>query len=186
MTHDPMQTYAMQAYGQLGGYPGVGNQFGLPSQALQTLGIQPGISPVLQGAISPFGQGIGALQNNPYQNPLQQNPFVAGFYNPLVQHPLQHLQQNPLVQQAIQAQIQAQLVAQQLAAHQLAVQQLAAQQLAAQQLGSQFGGYSPWGQSVTPLAPQTWVGQGGYGQIHPLALASRAQYTPGVTPWAGV
>jgi hypothetical protein len=229
--HDPMQTYAMQTYAALGGYPGVTSQFGLPQQGLQTLAMQPGLSPLLQGqGISPFAQGVGISpfqQNNPYQNPLLQNPFVAGLQNPLAQqwqNPLQQLQQNPLqqiyqqnplLQHAIQAQIQAQLVAQQLAAQQLAAQQLAAQQLAAQQMGLQpFGIHSPqvspfahsgvpygqvgqfgqsvgqWGQGITPLAPQTWVGQGGqlggYGQINPLAqLAGRGQYAPGIAPWAG-
>jgi hypothetical protein len=215
MTQDPMQTYAMQTYAALGGYPGVTGQFGLPSQPLQTMGMQPGISPLLQGG------GISPLQNIPYQNPILQNPilqnpFVAGLQNPLLQNQLQHLQQHPLLQHAIHAQIHAQLaqqlVAQQLAAHQLA-QQLAAQQLGVQpfgghsqqispfaqtnlpygQVGAQYGqGVNPWAQAISPLAPQTWVGQGGqlgagYGQIHPLAhLVGRGQYVPGITPWAGI
>jgi hypothetical protein len=228
MTHDPLQAYAMQTYATLGGYPGVTGQFGLPTQPLQTLGIQPGISPLLQGG------GISPLQNVPYQNPLLQNPILAGLQNPILaglqnpllqnplqqlqQNPLQQLQQNPLLQHAIHAQIQAhiaqqvaQQVAQQLAAQQVA-QQLAVQQLGAQpfgghspqispcgqtgspygQIGAQFGqGVNPWAQAMSPLAPQTWVGQGGqvggYGQIHPLAhLAGRGQYVPGIAPWAGI
>jgi hypothetical protein len=199
MTHDPMQAYAMQTYATLAGYPGVTGQFGSPIQPLQTLGLQPGISPLLQSG------GISPLQNVPYQNPLFQNPIVAGLQNPLLQqwqNPLQQLQQNPLLQHAIHAQIQAHLaqqlvaqqVAQQLAAQQVA-QQLAVQQQGAQpfgghsqqilpfgqtglpygQIGAQFGqGVNPWAQAISPLAPQTWVGQGGqfgggYGQIHPLA-----------------
>jgi hypothetical protein len=213
MTYDPTQTYAMQAYGNLGGYPGAAGQFGVPHPALQTLGMQPGISPLLGGGISP-------LQNIPYQNPLLQNPFVAGLQNPLQQqwqnpflqqHPLlQHLHQHQVLQHAIQAQIQAQLVAQQLA--QLAAQHLATQQPGMQpfggqpqqispfaqtgspygHLGGQFGqAGGPWSQGVSPLAPQTWIGQGGqfgggYGQIHPLAYLGAHQYTPGITPWAGI
>ena len=190
MTHDPMQTYAMQA---LGGYPGVTGQFGFQPQPLQMLGVQPGISPLLQGG------GISLLQNIPYQNPLLQNPLVAGLQNPLLQqwqNPLQH----PLLQHAIQAHLAQQLAAQQLVAQQLAAQQLAAQQLGVQPFGIHPQQISPFAQTgvpysqvggqfgVSPLAPQTWVGQGaGYGQIHPLAhLAARGQYTPGITPWAGI
>jgi hypothetical protein len=214
MTYDPTQTYAMQAYANLGGYPGVAGQFGVPHPALQTLGLQPGISPLLGGGILP-------TQNIPYQNPLLQNPFVAGLQNPLQQqwqhpflqqHPLlqQHLQQHQLLQHqllqhAIQAQIQAQLAAQQLA--QLAAQQVGMQPFGGQSqqispfaqtgspyghLGGQFGQVGgPWGQGVSPLAPQTWIGQGGqfgggYGQIHPLAHLGAHQYIPGMTPWSGI
>jgi hypothetical protein len=185
MTHDPMQSYAMQNYGALGGYPAVAGQFGVPYQG---------------GGISPFGQGVGIspLQNVPYQNPLLQNPYIAGLQNPLLQqwqNPLQHLQQNPLLQHAIQAQIQAQL-AQQLglqpfAGHTQQISPFGQSGLPFGQLG-QFGQAGvPWTQGISPLAPQTWIGQGGqfggYGQMNPLAyLAARGQYTPAFTPWAGI
>src|SRR5579875_2926169 len=163
MTHDPMQTYAMQTYAALSGYPGVASQFGVPHQGLPTLGIQPGISPLLQGGgISPFAPGVGIspLQNPILQHALLQNPLVGGLQNPLLQqqNPLQHPQQNPLLQHAIQAQIQAQLA-----------QQLVAQQLA-QQLGQQpFAGHGqqifPFGQTGSP-----------YGQVSPFAQMG--------VPWA--
>src|SRR5579875_1773807 len=155
MTHDPMQTYAMQTYAALSGYPGVASQFGVPHQGLPTLGIQPGISPLLQGGgISPFAPGVGI---SPLQNPVLQNPILQ---HALLQNPLVGGLQNPLLllQHAIQAQIQAQLA-----------QQLVAQQLA-QQLGQQpFAGHGqqifPFGQTGSP-----------YGQVSPFAQMG--------VPWA--
>jgi hypothetical protein len=75
------------------------------------------------------------------------------------------------------------------------------------QQGSPFGQFgqqgSPYGQIGSPLAPQSWVGQGGQfggiqalGQIHPLVaqqlaqqltqqLGPRAFQVPGISSWAG-
>jgi hypothetical protein len=189
MTHDLMQTYAA-----LSGYPGVTTPFGSPYAGLQGAGI--GMNPL---AFSPFGQqgyagipGYGAnypqqqfgpqQQFNPLQNPIVQqvvqqallhaalqNPILHNplLQNPLLQNPLllQHLQ-NPLVN-PLQAQLQAHWVAQQTA---------------------------PWAQGGYPLAPQTYLGQGGqfgggigYGQVHPLSqLVGRGIQNPGISSWAGI
>jgi hypothetical protein len=56
------------------------------------------------------------------------------------------------------------------------------------QVGSPFAQHGlPYGQIGSPLAPQSWVGQGP-GQIHPLVaqqLAARAFYSQGISPWVG-
>jgi hypothetical protein len=216
--HDPMQ-----AYSTLGAYSGV-TPFGLPYWALQTPGIHPslanplaqtmGLSPAYSGyGTHPAQLGItGGWQNPFWQNPLIaqaiQNPLLyPGLQNPLLQNPLlqnpflQHqLLQNPMLQNPFVNPIQAQLQAH--------AQQLALQAYAAQAGGiSPYGVGSPYGQpgsqftqpglpssGISPLAPQTWVGQGagiGYGQgqsIQPHAFAQfagRGFQAPGISPWAG-
>lgn len=154
------------------------------------------------GQVNPLTQGIqnpllyAALQNPQVQHALLQNPLLQ---NPLLQNPW--LQQNPLLQNPFINPIQAQLQAH--------AQQLALQAYAAQAGGiSPYGGGSPYaqmgspfaqpgltsGQGISPLAPQTWVGQAGgigYGQgqsiqQHPLAqILGRGFQSPGISPWAG-
>ena len=50
-------------------------------------------------------------------------------------------------------------------------------------LQSQMG--SPFGQIGFPLAPQSWIGQGGFGPIHPLQsqLIPRPFQAQGLSPW---
>jgi hypothetical protein len=208
MTHDPMQPYATS------GYPGV-TPFGLPYGALQTPGIQVpyanplaqimGISPAYSGyATHSVQPGITGGQNplltagaqHPLLYAVLQNPILqnALLQNPVLQH---QLLQNPFVN-PIQAQLQAH-------AQQLALQAYAAQLGGAAPFGGQSSPYGqigvqlgqsgqPWTQAISPLAPQTWVGQGagiGYGQgpsIQPHALAQlvgRGLPTPGISPWIG-
>jgi hypothetical protein len=178
----------------------------------------PGQVGLTGGWQNPFGQnpfGQNPFGQNPFgQNPLSQltqgiqNPLLyAGLQNPqlqqaLLQNPMLHpllqnqLLQNPLLQHSLMNPIQAQL-------------QAHAQQLALQAYAAQAGGASPYGvgslygqtispftqqglpsvPGISPLAPQTWVGQGsgiGYGQgqsiQHPLAqLVGRGFQGP----WAG-
>jgi hypothetical protein len=178
MTHDLMQTYAA-----LSGYPGVTTPFGSPYSALQGAGINPGINPL---AFSQFGQqgyaGVPAYagiypqqqqQFGPWQHPIVQQALLhavlqnAILQNPYLQNPvlLQHLH-NPMVN-PLQTQLQAHWAAQQA---------------------------TPWPQGGYPLAPQTFLGQGGqfgggigYGQVHPLSqLGGRGIQTPGIAPWAGM
>ena len=217
MTHDPMQSYATS------GYPGA-TPLGLPYGAFQTPAIDPalanpfvqamGISPAYSGyGTNPAQFGTSGGWQNPWQNPLltagAQHPLLyAALQNSILQNPLlqQHpilqpqLLQNPLLQTPFMNPIQAQLQAH--------AQQLALQAYAAQAGGiSPYGAGSPYGQMgsqfiqpglpsspISPLAPQTWVGQGGgigYGQgqsIQPHALAQlvgRGSQAPGISPWVG-
>lgn len=155
-----------------------------------------GQNPFGQNPLSQLTQGIqnpllyAGLQNPQLQHALLQNPMLQ---NPMLQNPLL---QNPLLQHSLMNPIQAQL-------------QAHAQQLALQAYAAQAGGASPYGAGslygqtispftqqglpsvpgISPLAPQTWVGQGsgiGYGQgqsiQHPLAqLVGRGFQGP----WAG-
>jgi len=167
MTYDPYQTYAT-----LGGYSGIGNPFQTPFNAIQ--------NPALNSAAA-------------------WNPFTG--YQP--QTHWQGVSPHSLVQQLAAQQLAQQIVAQQLAAQQIAAQQnpfgqpfglqpaLLNQQGPMQpQLGQiGFGGQgNPFG---VPLAPQSWVGQGGQfgpGQTNPVLLAqltARALQAQGITPGVG-
>jgi len=179
MTYDPFQSYAT-----LGGYSGINNPF-------QT----------------PFNNNAYQPQSAYWQNPLlpaglQQQ---AGLQQGISPHSLLH----QLAQQLAQ-----QIVAQQLAAQQIAAQQnpfgqpfglqpalLNQQGLMHPQVGQiGFGGQgiSPFGQPGAslnqigmPLAPQSWVGQGGQfglGQTNPVLLAhltARALQAQGMAPGVG-
>jgi len=179
---------------------------GYPTHPLQQLGATSSWqNPLWQNPL--FTAGVqnpllySGLQNPIHQNPLLQNPIHQ---NPLLQNQLlQHqLLQNPILQNPFVNPIQAQL-------------QAHAQQLALQAYAAHAGGISPYGvgspyaqmgspftqagvpPTVSPLAPQTWVGQGGgfgYGQgqpiqPHPLAQAFGRGFqgfqTPGISPWVG-
>ena len=210
-------------YATLGAYSGV-TPLGMPYGALQTPGINPavanpfaqtmGISPTFSPyATHPAQLGIATGWQHPLlQNPLitagVQNPLIyPGLQNPILQNPvlqhqlLQHqLLQNPILHGPFVNPIQAQL---QAYAQQLALQAYAAQAGAI----SPYGAGSPYGHMgsqftqpglpsspISPLAPQTWVGQGGgigYGQgqsIQPHALAQlvgRGSQAPGISPWVG-
>ena len=204
MMHDPTQ-----AYYTLGAYPDV-TPLGLPYGTVPTPGINPGIG-------HPWTQAIGISPAFAGQHPAQlgltggwQNPLTQGIQNPLVytalENPLfQHaLLQNSLLQNPLQHPFINPIQAQ-LQAH---AQQLALQAYAAQAGGiSPYGGVSPYVQMVSPfihpgltsgygtspVAPQTWVGQGGIGygqgqstQPYPLAhVFGHGFQSPGISPWAG-
>jgi hypothetical protein len=151
--HDPFQSYS-----PLGTYPGVTNPFQSPYQTLQNplAAYNPiaamGISPFAQGGISPQHWQLASLAAQ--QAAIQQlhgspwqNPY--GYQNPLFQNPLL---QNPL--------LQAILTQQNPYAHAGLQQQWG-------QIQPQMGPYG------NPLAPQTFIGQGGpfggqFGQYNPL------------------
>ena len=200
--------------------PGI--QYGFANPFAQTMGISPaysgyGMHPTqlgITGGQTPWQNPLltaaaqhpllyAALQNQILQNPLLQNPVLQ---HQLLQNPLL---QNPFVN-PIQAQLQAhaqQLALQAYAAQLGGVSPFGGQGSPYGQIGSQFGqgspygqigsqfGQQPWTQAISPLAPQTWVGQGqsggfGYGQgqpiQHPLAqLVGRGFQTPGISPWVG-
>jgi len=221
MTHDPYQTYAT-----LGTLSGQTNPFSSPYSWMQSsINPAAAYNPLTANAGAGYG-GISPQQlqlaaaliaqsaqlaglSNVYQNPqlasMSSNPFAAQFHNPLA---AAALQQNPFVAAALQQQQYNQNPLQNPGLAQLA-------SAIGQQIGlhpySQFAhpgfgqpGFaqpfgqpgSPVGQFNTPLAPQSWVGQGqagqpgqfagGQAQIHPLVLQSiaRALQTQGTNPWS--
>jgi len=178
MTYDPYQTYAT-----LGGYSGINNPFQTPFNTAY----QPQ-SAYWQNPLLPAG--------------LQQNGLQQG------------VSPHSLLQQLAAQQLAQQIVAQQLAAQQIAAQQnpfgqpfglqpalLNQQGQIHPQLGQiGFGGQgiSPFGQPGSPLnqigvplAPQSWVGQGGqfgFAQTNPVLLAhltARALQAQGIAPGVG-
>jgi hypothetical protein len=221
--HDPMQTYATS-----GGYPGVtpfGLPYGaLQTSGINPTLANPfaqvtGISPAYSGYPTHPGQ-LGATSG--WQNPLWQNPLIAqaiqnpllfaGLQNPMLNNPMLQnpVLQNPFLQHSVLQNPFVNPIQAQLQAH---AQQLALQLYAAHAGGaSLYGAGSPYGQmgspftqpglfqggGISPLAPQTWVGQGGgigYGQgqsIQPHALAQlvgrgfQGFQTPGISPWVGL
>jgi hypothetical protein len=189
MTYDPFQSYAT-----LGGNSGIGNPFQTPFNAIQNPAMYSG------AAWNPFT--IYQPQPAHWQNPL----LVAGLQQGVSPH--------SLLQQTAAQQLAQQIVAQQLAAQQIAAQQnpfgqpfglqpalLNQQGPMHPQLGQiGFGGQgiSPFGQPGSPLnqlgvplAPQSWVGQGGQfgpGQTNPVLLAqltARALQAQGIAPGVG-
>ena len=198
------QTMGSQGYAGFQGIPGIGSFGGLsphPFHLASALGAQTG-----QQGWSPFA--------NAWQNPLlgvvAQNPYLAaGLQNPMiaaaVQNQIAAALQNPLVNQLALAQL-AYAMGQQPNFSQYGQQQqpYGHQQLYGQQqqqqpyqqlgqigLGQQTG--SPFNQFNTPLAPQSWIGQGGpgqfgvgQGQIQPFFPqgANRGMHGQGINPWA--
>lgn len=151
----------------------------LIAASLQNPYINAGVIPFLNGGQqNPFYGG----QQNPYQsgifgNPLlgigiAGNPFFAGLQNPTL-NPL-YTGQNPFQSGLFGHPQHGQMG----------------------QIGSQVGqfgqlGQYPYAQAGYPLAPQSWVGQGGpygggqYGQIHPLLqqIGMRTLQNPGAGSW---
>ena len=191
MMHDPFQTYST-----LGAYPG-------------TMGAS-GVNPMLGGGISQFGQqpgfqGYGGQIQHPLQQQLQQ----------------QQLQQQLVQQQLVQQQLHLAAILAQAANPQLSAvtgwhnplatiallqnpllnpvlaQHYQQQQQQYPQLGyggSPFGQIgSPFGQTGYPLAPQSWVGQQGFGGGSPFGLGQgllpqlggRGFQGHGISPWSG-
>ncbi len=185
--HDPFQSYANlgQHYGQ--------SPIGLQYSPFQTPGINPmaaaynpylGVSPWAQaggvpqmGQQSPYGPGLG--QNPILQQQLQLASALAsqaGFQNPI----LAAILGNPL--------IAASLFSQGIGSP--GGPQMGLQQHSLYPQIGQLG--SPFGQSGYPLAPQSWIGQGGllgagqgFGQAHPFQsqLTQRPFQGQGFSPW---
>jgi hypothetical protein len=126
----------------------------------------------LQAALlgNPLAAGMGNPYSSGYQNPML-NPVYAAL-NPWAGGLLGHQQYSPYSQMG---------------------------QIGPQtgQFGSQFGQTSPYGQTSAysqigyPLAPQSWIGQGGpygggqaFGQVHPLLqTGGRPFQVPGFGSW---
>jgi hypothetical protein len=199
--HDPFQNYA--SMGSYYGMPTPGlpylaalQAFGInPATALNPLAATMGLPSIPQmGGIPQTGQpgyGQQPWQQQPFgqqqlygQQPFGQNPGQA-FLGPHLQlasalsslglqHPLlASLLSNPLIAAGL---------------HQSALGSYTGPQLGLQP-NSQIGQF---GQAPYPLAPQSWVGQGGmfgggqgFGGIHPLLsqLAARPFQAQGFSPW---
>jgi len=195
MMHDPIQAYAA-----LGSIYGMQTPYGILNNpaALSQLGIP-------QMAQSPFGQygGQGQIGPQQLQQQLQQlqqqqlqqlqlaqllgiSPVSAGFQNPLlaalVNNPLlsagfhgQHYGQQHFGQQQFGQQPFGQ---QQFGQQPFGQQQFGQQPYSPYQQAGQFG--SPFGQTGYPLAPQSWIGQGG---LFNSQWGARPFQGQGLTPW---
>jgi hypothetical protein len=192
MTHDPFQNYQTQ-----GAYSGGATPFGLPYTAFQpsfnpaAMAGQPQTNPGMggYGAIPHPLQGVGiAGQLGLLQQILALNPLAAaGLQNPLLaaglQHPLTQGQwQNPLLAYQGWPQQQSGYQQQQPQFQTWPQQQ---PQSGYQQQQPQFQGWpqQPQQQFGYPLAPQSLIGAGGIGQIHPLLAQALAQ--AGLRPATG-
>ena len=217
MMHDPFQTYAT-----LGAYSGVTNPLqqltgGISPFGQQGIGDYGGIHPqqlqlatLLAHATNP--QLLG--QTGGWQNPMtsigQQNPLVQALQHQLIQQSLQ----NQLMQQALQNPLVSQVLQNPLLSQSL--QNPLLNPMVSQYYQSQYpqigiGGQSPFGQSGSPfgqsgsafgqsgspfgqLAPQSWIGQQGFGSGSPFGYGhpllsqwggGRGIQGHGITPWAG-
>jgi len=151
MTHDPFQTYA---------YYGVPSPLGLQYPSLQPSAINPvaalnailGLSPMAQVA------GMNPIQSfiNPQQ--LQQLASLLGLQNPLLA-----ASGNPLIAAGLHSQVPGPY----------GVPQFGLQSPSLYPQLGQMG--SPFGQIGFPLAPQSWIGQGG--------LIPRPFQAQGPSPW---
>jgi len=203
MMHDPFQTYTT-----LGSYYGIPTQMGFQHPQFQNAGINPAaaFNPLFglpqaggqQLGQSPFGQGAGLGFINPQQ--LQQQQWQqqqlqlasllasqGAFQNPL----LASLLSNPLIAASLHSPFAG------YGGPQLGQQQQLHPQIGQfpqmGQMGSPFGQMgSHFGQGGYPLAPQSWIGQGGplgagqgFGQIHPFQsqLTQRPFQAQGFSPW---
>ncbi|HEY1242084.1 MAG TPA: hypothetical protein VGF16_16085 [Bryobacteraceae bacterium] len=211
MMHDPFQTYAT-----LGAYSGVTNPLQLltggisPFAQQQGIGGYGGIHPqqlqlatMLAHATNPQILGLTGGLQNPIGSIGQQNPAVQALQHQLVQQSLQ----NQLVQQALQNPLISQVLQNPLVSQSL--QNPLLNPIVSQYYQSQYpqigiGGQSPFGQTGSPfgqtgspfgqLAPQSWIGQQGFGggspfgYGHPLLSqwgGGRGIQGHGITPWSG-
>lgn len=207
---DPFQSYANQGYSPQG-YPSLSPygaaQAGIHPLAAAAIGLhQAGLLNPIYGVGQAGPQGYGPYQSQGFIHPQQQLqlaalaqhaafpqllnqhapglvPIAAGFQNPL-QNPIMTaaLLNHPYLGAALQSQYGGQQFGQQ--AHPLYSQ-------FGQGLGSPFGQPGLQGGLNSPLAPQSWVGQGGplgaagFGQINPLLsqMNARAFQGQGLSPW---
>jgi hypothetical protein len=157
MMHDPFQNNIF------GSYYGTPAPIGLQYPALQNQGINPMAQ---AGGIPQFGGGVPQFGQSPYVNPQQvQQLQLASLLasQAVAQHPLlASLLSNPLIAASLHAQ---------------AVGPYGVPQYP--QIGS------PFGQTGYPLAPQSWIGQGGFGQVHPFQsqMSPRPFQAQGFSPW---
>jgi hypothetical protein len=136
----------------------LGSYYGTPTP----IGLQYPAALQNQG-INPMAQagGIPQFGQSPYVNPQQVQQLQLASL--LAQNPLvASLLSNPLIAASLHAQ--------------------AVGPYGVPQLG-QIG--SPFGQTGYPLAPQSWIGQGGFGQVHPFQsqMNPRPFQAQGFSPW---
>jgi hypothetical protein len=182
--HDPFLNYATMS-APYGAQPGIFNPTGIPYN-LQTYGVNP-LAAIQPWGAPNLGQAYGqpSYINNPQQLYAQQLQLAALAQQALIPQILGHhalanpyaaaLLGNPLLASALQSPYGGQQFQQQHSPY--------------SQLG-QPGGL-PFAQAGMPLAPQSWIGQGGqigqqgYGQVNPLLaqLAARAFQGQGGSPW---
>ena len=168
MTHDPFQTYT---------HYGVPSPFGLQYPSLQPSAINPvaalsailGLSPMAQGAgipqVGPSPYGMNPIQSLINPQLLQQASLLA-FQNPLL---AASLMSNPLIAASLHSQ--------------------APGPYGMPQFGLQSPSLYPQvGQIGFPLAPQSWIGQGGllggvqgFGPLQ--QLIPRPFQAQGASPW---
>jgi len=162
MMHDPFQTYAATLGQPFGGQHYGTPQIGLPTQIGLQYPQQLQVNPLAalqlaQAAGIPQQLGQSVFGQNPQQglvNPQQLQLAALVASNPAL---AAALLTNPLVAATLQAQAYG---------NQYGVQQQYPQ------IGQQVG--SPFGQIGYPMAPQSWIGQGGqfgggqgFGQVNP-------------------
>jgi hypothetical protein len=202
MMHDPFQNYAT-----LGAYSGIPSPLG---GGISPFGQPQGLQGIGYGGVNPHQLQLAALlaaqQGTPQSGGLNagwQNPLASiGLQNPVVMQALQ----NPLVLQALQNPFVLQALQNPLV-HQ-GLQNPLLNPIVAQYYQSQYpqmgtGGQQPFGQSGSPfgqtgspfgqLAPQSWIGQQGFGggspfgYSHPLLSqwGGRGIQGHGMSPWSG-
>jgi len=201
MTHDPFQTYT---------HYGVPSPFSLQYPSLQPSAINPvvaalnailGLSPIAQGAgipqAGPSPYGMNPFQSfiNPQQMQQASSPYgmspTPSFINPQqlqlaallgLQNPLlaASVLSNPLIAAGLHSQVPGPY----------GVPQFGLQSPSLYPPLGQMG--SPFGQIGFPLAPQSWIGQGGlpgggqgFGPLHALQsqLIPRPFQAQGPSPW---
>ncbi len=174
----------LQSQLSLGAYPGAANPFSSPFTALQTA-----INPAaFNPQTNPF-QNLQTGQTAPFGQPGGISPFGQQGYAGIPNYAAIAQQQQQLQQQVQQQLQQLQQLASILASQGGIPQMFGAPHQpnpwqTAQQLGLQPGSVYgqpqygqiglPFAQAGYPLAPQSWVGQQGPGQIHPHHLSQLA------------
>jgi len=176
-----------------------------PAAAFNPLAAQQaGAQGIYGGGINPQQLQLAATlaAQSAFANGGQQNPYAgvfqnqAALQNQIASAILQNLlaaavNQNPWQQQQQQNLLQNPVLAQLAGLGQQTYTpfQNPFQAHHHQQIGQGIPGFgqqlSPFGQLNSPLAPQSWVGQGQYGQVNPILAQLAARAFQGGSPWGG-